>query len=213
MILNDFNRQTKSITLRKQLCRLKNYFAPCFNEEKECFEPTNQPIAITLENVSYLITDKIGNGDESDVYKIIRQDNNKAFALKVYYIPDEAKGDALIKEKAKAAIPYLNMPLVVDTKNGYSIAPLHQSHFSCEENNTSLMTEIENMSKKVSAALKKDGLYIGDNLNAGNYITTKEGALKRIDFASVATLAQRSESLKALSNDTHSASRASSKKK
>jgi hypothetical protein len=148
------------------------------------------PLNVYLNGTLYTVTRQLGDGAEGIVFAIKDLDGNE-FALKIHkksFFWSSISGDELAMNHVHAAKDFINVPCVVNKKYNYSIAPLlditlqqaRMSTRSDEEYNR--IQEAYYLARyKVVEALAKDYLFLCDG-HDGNYMYTKDGTIKRIDF-------------------------------
>jgi RIO-like serine/threonine protein kinase len=146
-------------------------------------------LVVCLKGQPYTIIGRLGSGDESVVFEIV-DSSGKHLALKYYtdeFAGQYQSGDILAMAKANASREFLNIPLVVNRENHYSIYPILEGG-TIARNKTELRKnakkyeEMNGFSDKLEAALERDGLRIGDTENPQNYMYDKNGRLWRIDL-------------------------------
>ena len=150
-------------------------------------EPTQEDyIDLCLGGKLYKAIDRAGSGDEGDVYKIMNSEG-KTFALKVYdddFSKSYQKGDLLAMQKSRKSREFLNIPLIVNTQYKYSLFPLLNLPYELKQN----IQNFHEFENKLDAALKEDGLLIGDTDNKQNYMYDENDRLWRIDLSTLEEL-------------------------
>jgi len=176
---------TETFADRTIIQKLARQFLWSTLEEKGRDHPTQEDyIDVCLGGKHYKIIDRLGSGDEGDVYEMMN-DQGKKFALKLYRANIE--GDLLVMKKANYSKEYLNVPLLVSIQYGYAIFPLLKYIFWVDKRTMPYekRMELESFISRMQIALAQDGLHLEDIDNPQNYMYDTNRRLWRIDLGTI----------------------------
>jgi hypothetical protein len=195
---NKLRKQIQIVDLRpnkKSACLNITELTIANNEAREdvikSLDPQTKP-QICLGGILYDFENAIDAGGEGRVLKL--EINGKFYALKLYFDPTNTFGaptDLLVLSKAETSRPHLNLPLLVNKIEAYSLFPYlsggtlgfpaNGTRTEEEEWYNVTSYEIVKLNDILDKELKKDGLAPADS-HGSNWMRDKKGNFKRIDF-------------------------------